>query len=194
MNIVHASSSPRRRELMEMLGLDNLKILPARGEEVPPEHASGPELVKALALAKAREVAALCAPEDLVIGADTIVWVDDHPFGKPHSEEEAARMLRRLSGDCHRVYTGVAVLCGGEECVEYEESRVWFRELDEAEIARYIATGEPMDKAGAYGAQGRGALFVRAIEGDFFNVMGLPLCLLGQMLKKQGVELLWKTI
>ena len=190
MNIVLASSSPRRRELMEMLGLDNLKILPARGEEVPPEHASGPELVKALALAKAREVAALCAPEDLVIGADTIVWVDDHPFGKPHSEEEAARMLRRLSGDCHRVYTGVAVLCGCEECVEYEESRVWFRELDEAEIARYIATGEPMDKAGAYGAQGRGALFVRAIEGDFFNVMGLPLCRLGLMLKKQGVELL----
>ena len=190
MNIVLASSSPRRRELMEMLGLDNLKILPARGEEVPPEHASGPELVKALAIAKAREVAALCAPEDLVIGADTIVWVDDHPFGKPHSEEEAARMLRRLSGDCHRVYTGVAVLCGGEECVEYEESRVWFRELDEAEIARYIATGEPMDKAGAYGAQGLRALFVRAIEGDFFNVMGLPLCRLGLMLKKQGVELL----
>ena len=99
-------------------------------------------------------------------------------------------MLRRLSGDRHTVYTGVAVLHGGREDVEFEESRVWFRELSEEEIARYIATGEPMDKAGAYGAQGRGALFVRAIEGDFFNVMGLPLCRLGQMLKKQGVELL----
>ena len=190
MNIVLASASPRRKELMEMLGAENLKILPARGEEVPPEHASGGELVKALALAKAREVAALCAAEDIVIGADTIVWVDDHPFGKPHDREDAARMLRRLSGDCHTVYTGVAVLHGGEEDVEYEESRVWFRELSEEEIARYIATGEPMDKAGAYGAQGRGALLVRAIEGDFFNVMGLPLCRLGQMLRKQGVELL----
>ena len=190
MNIVLASASPRRKELMEMLGAENLKILPARGEEVPPEHTSGPELVKALALAKAREVASRCAAEDLVIGADTIVWVDGRPFGKPHDEAEAARMLRRLSGDCHTVYTGVAVLRGGTECVECEESRVWFRELSEEEIARYIATGEPMDKAGAYGAQGRGALFVRAIEGDFFNVMGLPLCRLGQMLKKQGVELL----
>ena len=99
-------------------------------------------------------------------------------------------MLHRLSGDCHTVYTGVAVLHGGTETVEYEESRVWFRALSEGEIARYIATGEPMDKAGAYGAQGKGALFVRAIEGDFFNVMGLPLCRLGQMLKQQGVELL----
>ena len=98
MNIILASSSPRRRELMEMLDAENLIILPARGEEVPPEHASGPELVKALALAKAREVAQRCAPEDLIIGADTIVWVDGRPFGKPHSEEEAARMLRRLSG------------------------------------------------------------------------------------------------
>ena len=175
---------------MEMLGVENLKILPARGEEIPPEHASGPELVMALAAAKAREVAAQCAATDVVIGADTIVWVDDHPFGKPHSEEEAAQMLRRLSGDWHTVYTGVAVLRGGKEWIEFEESRVHFRELSEEEIARYIASGEPMDKAGAYGAQGRGALLVSRIEGDFFNVMGLPLCRLGQMLKKQGVELL----
>ncbi len=190
MNIVLASSSPRRIELMEMLGVKNLIIQPAKGEEVPPAHADGPELVMSLAAAKAREVAARCEAEDLVIGADTIVWVDGAPFGKPHSEAEAARMLRRLSGDCHTVFTGVAVLRGGQETVEYEESRVWFRELSEDEIERYILTGEPMDKAGAYGAQGLGALFVRAIEGDFFNVMGLPLCRLGLMLKKQGVELL----
>ena len=190
MRIVLASSSPRRKELMEMLEVRNLEILPARGEEVPPEHASGPELVKALALAKAREVAARCGEGNIVVGADTVVWLDGRPFGKPRSEEEAAAMLRRLSGDCHTVYTGVAVLRGGEERVEYEESRVWFRELSEEEIARYIRTGEPMDKAGAYGAQGKGALFVRAIEGDFFNVMGLPLCRLGQMLKELGVELL----
>jgi septum formation protein len=175
---------------MEMLEVPNLKILPAKGEEIPPEHVSPGELVKALSRAKAGEVAALCEPDDVIIGADTIVWVDDHPFGKPHSEAEAARMLRRLSGDWHTVYTGVAVLHNGRETSAYEESRVHFRPLDEEEIARYIRSGEPMDKAGAYGAQGLGALFVSRIEGDFFNVMGLPLCRLGQMLKEQGVELL----
>ena len=189
-HVVLASASPRRKELMEMLGVENLTILPAKGEEVPPEHASGSELVMALALAKAREVAAQCGANDVIIGADTIVWVDDHPFGKPHSEAEAARMLRRLSGDWHTVYTGVAVLHNGRETSAFEESRVHFRPLDEEEIARYIRSGEPMDKAGAYGAQGLGALFVSRIEGDFFNVMGLPLCRLGQMLKEQGVELL----
>ena len=190
MNVILASSSPRRKELMEMLQVPNLQIIPAKGEEIPPEHASPAELVKALSAAKAREVAGRCAPEDLVIGADTIVWVDGRPFGKPHSEEEAAAMLRRLSGDWHEVYTGVTVIRGGRERSEAERSRVRFRELDEGEIARYIETGEPMDKAGAYGAQGRGALFVERIEGDFFNVMGLPLCRLGIMLKEQGVNIL----
>ena len=190
MHIVLASSSPRRKELMEMLEVENLRILPARGEEIPPRHAGPEELVKALSAAKAREVAAQCGAEDLIIGADTIVWVDGHPFGKPHSEEEAARMLRRLSGDWHEVYTGVTVILGGAEQSEAERSRVLFRPLEEGEIARYIATGEPMDKAGAYGAQGRGALFVERIEGDFFNVMGLPLCRLGKMLKEQGVNIL----
>ena len=99
-------------------------------------------------------------------------------------------MLRRLSGDWHTVYTGVAVLRNGRETSAFEESRVHFRPLEDEEIARYIRSGEPMDKAGAYGAQGLGALFVSRIEGDFFNVMGLPLCRLGQMLKEQGVELL----
>jgi septum formation protein len=140
--------------------------------------------------ALAREVAARCGAEDLIIGADTIVWVDGHAFGKPHSETEAAAMLRRLSGDAHEVYTGVTVICQGRETSEYERSRVIFRPLEEEEIARYIQSGEPMDKAGAYGAQGRGALFVERIEGDFFNVMGLPLCRLGKMLKEQGVNIL----
>ena len=190
MHIVLASSSPRRKELMEMLEIPDLQIIPAKGEEIPPEHAGPGELVMALSAAKAREVAARCEAEDLVIGADTIVWVDGHAFGKPHSKEEAAAMLRRLSGDVHEVYTGVTVICGGREQREFERSLVRFRPLDEDEILRYIASGEPMDKAGAYGAQGRGALFVERIEGDFFNVMGLPLCRLGQMLKKQGVNIL----
>lgn len=190
MHIVLASSSPRRKELMEMLEVPDLIILPAKGEEVPPQHAEPGELVTALSAAKAREVAAQCGDDDLVIGADTIVWVDGHAFGKPHDPEEAAAMLRRLSGDVHEVYTGVTVICQGRTFSEWERSAVRFRPLEDEEIARYIATGEPMDKAGAYGAQGKGALFVESIEGDFFNVMGLPLCRLGQMLKKQGVKIL----
>ena len=190
MNIVLASASPRRKELMEMLGVENMKIFPAKGEEIPPEHAGPEELVMALSAAKAREVAARCAPEDLVIGADTIVWVDGRPFGKPRDAAHAAAMLRRLSGDAHEVYTGVTVIREGKTLSRWERSLVRFRPLEEEEIARYIATGEPMDKAGAYGAQGKGALFVERIEGDFFNVMGLPLCLLGKMLKEQGVNVL----
>ncbi len=190
MQIVLASASPRRKELMEMLGIENLKIIPARGEEHPPRGASPEETVIALATAKAREVAARCPAEDVVVGADTLVWVDGRIFGKPHSQAEAAAMLRTLSGRTHQVFTGVCVLRGERAMSACEESRVRFRALTEEEIAAYIATGEPMDKAGAYGAQGRGALFVESIEGDFFNVMGLPLCRLGQMLKKQGVVVL----
>ena len=190
MNIVLASASPRRKQLLEMLGIENLKILPAKGEEIAPENAAPQELVMALAAHKAREVAEQCAADDLVIGADTIVWLDGRPLGKPHSEDEAARMLRSLSGRTHRVYTGVALVRGGETITGCEESGVTFRELTDDEIRRYVQSGEPMDKAGAYGAQGRGALLVKRIEGDFFNVMGLPLCRLGQMLKEQGVEIL----
>ena len=99
-------------------------------------------------------------------------------------------MLRRLSDDWHEVYTGVTLIRNGVETSAAERSRVRFRKLEEDEIRRYIASGEPMDKAGAYGAQGRGALFVERIEGDFFTVMGLPLCRLGKMLKEQGVSIL----
>lgn len=175
---------------MEMLGVEGLIVSPAAGEERA-DPSLGPEaLVKALSAAKAREVAARCAPEDIVIGADTIVWHGGRVYGKPHSSAEAADMLRALSGETHEVFTGVTVLANGRELSECERSAVRFRELSEAEIAAYVATGEPMDKAGAYAAQGKAALFVQGIEGDFFNVMGLPLCRLGQMLKTQGVELL----
>ena len=190
MDIVLASGSPRRRELLQMLGVNKLKVIPARGEELAPEGLEPGELVKVLASRKAHEVAAICNEESLVIAADTIVWHQGRIYGKPHSPEEAAEMLRSLSGCCHRVFTGVSVLCRGKELLEYEMSRVHFRTLAEDEIGRYVATGEPMDKAGAYGAQGKAALFVQGIEGDFFNVMGLPLCRLGQMLKEQGVVLL----
>ncbi|MBR5343500.1 MAG: septum formation protein Maf [Oscillospiraceae bacterium] len=190
MSIVLASASPRRRELMEMLGVRDLKIIPARGEETAPEGLGPEELVKALSAAKAREVAALCGEDDVIVGADTIVWFRDRVYGKPHSPEEAAAMLGELSGQTHQVFTGVTVIRGSREISEAEMSYVHFRRLSEREIAAYVATGEPMDKAGAYGAQGKAALFVRGIDGDFFNVMGLPLCRLGRMLNMQGVELL----
>lgn len=196
MAIVLASASPRRKELMEQFCGKDLVIFPAEGEEVVSDNVGPGETVEALARGKAREVAArlraegLGDREDIVIGADTIVWHEGRIFGKPHSREEAAAMLRSLSGCTHEVYTGVSLIYGDRELTEHEKTAVTFRVMTEKEILDYIATGEPMDKAGAYGAQGLGALFVSSIEGDFFNVMGLPLCRLGLMLKKTGVELL----
>jgi septum formation protein len=190
MRFILASASPRRRELMEMLGVPGLVIRPAVGEERADPSLPPPELVKALAAAKAREAAAEAEADDAVIAADTIVVYGGRVYGKPRSPEEAAGMLRALSGNTHEVYTGVCVIRGGVELCRADRSAVTFRSISEREIGRYIASGEPMDKAGAYGAQGKGALFVERIDGDFFNVMGLPLCLLGEMLKEQGVELL----
>lgn len=175
---------------MEMLEVKDLKIIPAKGEERPPEGAGPEETVTALARAKCAEVAALAEAEDAVVAADTIVWFDGRIYGKPHSEKEAFEMLSALSGATHEVYTGVAVMARGGMYVEAERTLVHFRRITPEEIRAYIATGEPMDKAGAYGAQGRGAVFVRGIDGDFFNVMGLPLCRLDAMLKRSGMELL----
>ena len=184
MAVILASGSPRRRELMEMLKVSDLKIIPAKGEECPPEGAGPEETVKALARAKCAEVGALAAAEDTVVAADTIVWFDGKIYGKPHSEQEAFEMLTALSGATHEVYTGVAVLAGGEIHVEAERTLVHFREIPAEEIRAYIATGEPMDKAGAYGVQSLGALLVERIDGDFYNVMGLPVEKLGQCLTK----------
>lgn len=188
--IILASASPRRRELMLMLGFTNLEICPAKGEEKPLSDARPEEIVKALARSKALEIAAERGKNDLIVAADTIVWLDGRMLGKPHSEEEAFIMLSQLSGRSHEVYTGVTLIDGYGELTEAERSIVHFRELSSDEIRRYIESGEPMDKAGAYGAQGKGALFVRAIDGDFFNVMGLPLCRLGMMLARKGVTIL----
>lgn len=188
MQIVLASASPRRRELMEMLGFRDLVILPALGEEhvdlTQPPH----EIVRQLAMNKAVEVSLKCEGHPLIVAADTIVWYNNKVYGKPENEEDAFRMLRSLSGHTHSVFTGVAVLHNGQMDLRSDESRVTFREMSDEEIRGYIATGEPMDKAGAYGAQGKGAVFVEHLDGDFFNVMGLPLCTLAQMLKQQGVE------
>lgn len=188
MSVILASGSPRRKELMEMLGVKDLKIIPAKGEECPPQGAGPEDTVKALSLAKCREVAALAAPGDIVVAADTIVWIDGRILGKPHSVAEA--MLSELADNTHEVYTGVAVYADGKMQSEAEVTKVHFRPITGEEISAYVKTGEPMDKAGAYGAQGKGAVFVRGIEGDFFNVMGLPLCLLDSMLKNAGLNLM----
>ena len=190
MNWILASGSPRRRELLEMLGVPDLTIRPATGPERATPGAGPEQTVRELSLHKAQEVAQTCAPEDIIIAADTIVYLDGAILGKPKDHDDAVRMLTALSGREHIVYTGVAVLRGGELRQAAERTAVRFRTLTPAEIERYIATGEPMDKAGAYGIQGRGALLVAHLDGDYFNVMGLPLCRLGQLLNELGVELL----
>jgi len=188
--IILASASPRRLELVRMLNLSNLTVRPAVSDECPPAGASPVETAKALSLQKAEEVYRLSSPSSLVIAADTAVWLDGRMLGKPRSEDEAFTMLRSLSGRSHLVCTGVTLLDSDGPLTEAETTLVSFRPLTDGEIRAYIATGEPMDKAGAYGAQGRGALFVRSLQGDFFNVMGLPVCLLGQMLNAKGVPVL----
>ena len=190
MNIVLASGSPRRRELLEMLKISPLKIIPAVGEERAAPGLRPEETVAELSLHKAAEVAEKCAPDDVIIAADTIVWFGGEILGKPKDHDDAVRMLSALSGSEHTEYTGVTVVRGAETYTEVEASKVRFRTLSAREIEAYIATGEPMDKAGAYGAQGLAAVFVEGITGDFFNVMGLPLCRLGKMLAKLGVELI----
>lgn len=188
MNLILASASPRRRELLEKLNVP-FTIDPAAGPENPPEGADAAETVKALSAAKALEVAAR-HPGCAVIGADTVVESDGVILGKPADEADAFSMLRSLSGREHRVYTGVTVTDGNTVLSQAEMTRVFFRPLSDREIEAYIATKEPMDKAGAYGYQGFAGLFVERIDGDYFNVVGLPLCRLGQMLSSLGVKLL----
>ena len=140
---------------------------------------------------KAAEVART-APDALVIAADTVVTADDRVLGKPKNSEDAAAMLRFLSGRTHTVYTGVTVCRNTQISTQHEATQVRFRQLTQEEISAYVASNEPMDKAGAYGIQGLGALLVEGIEGDYFNVVGLPVCRLGQMLTEFGIAPLGK--
>ena len=183
--IVLASSSPRRRELLSMLGLD-FKVIPSSADETVPTGLDPGQTVEYLARIKAEAVKDSAAEDDIIISADTIVVIDGKIYGKPGNREEAAKMLATLSDRTHEVYTGLCV--NGQ--VSHECSRVTFRKLDAQEIEDYIDTGEPMDKAGAYGIQGKGSLLVSHIEGDYFNIMGLPVCRLGQMLKDNGVKII----
>lgn len=190
MKLILASGSPRRKELLEMLGVKLDEIRPAKGEEKTEAGLSPAETVKSLALQKAREVASFYSGDEVIIAADTIVWADDMILGKPKTEDDAASMLRRLSGKTHEVYSGLCVIRGDQTVSASERTGVRFRELSDNEIAAYVATGDPMDKAGAYGIQGKASLFVEGIDGDYYNVMGLPLCRLNEILRSVGVDLL----
>ncbi len=171
--IILASASPRRKELMELAGYD-FEVICADIVEVVPEEAMPQEVVMSLALQKAQAVAAE-HKEAVVIGSDTVVALDGKILGKPHSEQEACEMLRSLSGRTHKVFTGVAIVCGGKGKNFFDETDVEFYSLGDDEIKKYVATGEPTDKAGAYGIQGKGSVLVKRINGDFFSVMGLPI-------------------
>ena len=188
MAVILASKSPRRRELLRTMGIEEFEIRPAVGEEIVPENVTPQEMVKAISRQKARQVRGTAEKEDTVIAADTLVFADGKPLGKPKDEEDAASMLRALAGREHIVCTGVTVIKGERELSQAVTTRVFFRTMTEKEIADYVKTGEPMDKAGAYGIQGRASVFVEKIDGDYFNVMGLPVCTLSTMLQRLSEE------
>ena len=184
--MILASKSPRRQALLRQIGL-SFQVHPALGEEQADPALPPAELVQQLARQKAEEVSSAVGPGELILSADTIVVLDGRVLGKPQSPAEAADMLRALSGRAHLVYTGFCLRQGTRCITEEVHAAVHFRPLTEAEIQAYVQTGEPMDKAGAYGIQELGALFVSHIEGDFYTVMGLPLCRLAQVLPSFGV-------
>ena len=190
MGIVLASRSPRRRQLLEQMGLRDFRIVCSDADETASPGLTPPALVEALSARKAAAVQHAAAAGDLIIAADTVVALDGAVLGKPAGERDAERMLSALSGRTHQVFTGLTVACGADVRTVSEETAVTFRPLTAEEIAAYVRTGEPMDKAGAYGIQGYGALLVEGIRGDYYNVMGLPVCRLGGLLRELGVDCL----
>ena len=187
MNLILASASPRRQELLKLFGIPFI-VRVADIDETMDSAASAYDEVARLSREKALAVKREAG--DIVIAADTIVVCEGRVLGKPHSEEEAFAMLSLLSGRDHQVMTGCTVLLGERTETFTEVTDLHFRELSEKEIRRYVESGEPMDKAGAYGIQGGAALFCEKMVGDYYNVMGLPVCRLGQVLKKCAPEIM----
>ena len=187
MQLILASQSPRRKELLGLFHIPFTIRVADVDETMDPAKAPYDEVAR-VSLLKAKAVEANA--EDVVIAADTIVVCDGRTLGKPHSEEEAAGMLRLLSGRDHQVMTGMTVLRGNTHRSITEVTDIHFRALSENEIARYVASGEPMDKAGAYGIQGGAALFAEKMVGDYYNVMGLPVCRLWQLLSQIAPEIM----
>jgi septum formation protein len=184
MRFLLASASPRRRELLSNAGFD-FDVQPSHIREEIQLGESPEEFVRRAAREKAIHVAAHSAPGSLVLGADTVVVVDGSTMGKPAGPQDAARMLRRLSGRTHQVHSGICLVRAPDaiEALKHEMTIVSFRELDEEEIRSYVESGEPMDKAGAYAVQGLASKFVTRISGCYFNVVGLPVSLVYETLK-----------
>lgn len=181
-HLVLASASPRRRELLGMLGLD-FAVCPTDADESLPEGVSPDETVKELSRRKAITAKGKCDKNSLVIAADTMVFADGSLLGKPHDRAEAYDMLKMLSGNIHTVHSGITLSYDSITLSRAVSTEVHFRELSDEEIYRYIDSGEPFDKAGGYGVQGGAALFVSSIVGDYYNVVGLPMCELECMLR-----------
>lgn len=188
-HLVLASASPRRLELLRSLGL-RVHVVPSTYSEPAHSQVAPRELAGMHAKEKAREVARR-VPQQLVVAADTIVDVDGVALGKPVDEADAVRMLRTLSGRSHEVHTAFSIVDPRSKSTtdEIETTRVWFYDLDQDQIAAYVRSGEPMDKAGAYGIQGIGATFVRRVDGDFYAVMGLPVARFMRALTRMGLQL-----
>ena len=178
-NLILASASPRRRELLSLFGIPFTVRVADIDEAMDPTKSPCDEVAR---VSCRKALAVERGPEDVVVAADTIVVCAGRVLGKPHSREEAVAMLQLLSGREHQVMTGCTVLCGDRRETFTEVTDLTFRPLSEAEIRRYVASGEPMDTAGAYGIQGGAALFCPGIRGDYYNVMGLPVCRLGTVL------------
>lgn len=187
MEIILASQSPRRRELLGLFGLPFTICVADIDETMDPSKPAADEVAR---VSRCKALAVPRGEDAVVIAADTIVVCQGKVLGKPHTPEEAVQMLSLLSGRDHQVMTGVTVLRGTQERVFTEITDLHFRELTEKEIRRYVNSGEPMDKAGAYGIQGGAALFCEKMAGDYYNVMGLPVCRLGQILKELAPEMM----
>lgn len=185
MELILASQSPRRREIMDLMGLSYLTEVCTEQERVP-SGLSVPETVMQLAYQKA-SFALRLHPDACVIGADTIVELDGYIIGKPASPEDAIHTLQRMQGREHTVYTGLAVLKNDYSDIRFDATKVRFRPMSDKEIRWYVSTGDPLDKAGSYGIQGLASVFVESIEGDYFNVVGLPAPVLYEMLLKANV-------
>lgn len=176
MRIILASKSPRRVEILKNIGAE-FEIMPANADESVPPGLTPGEAVKHISRVKAICIAEKIADKNaFIISADTVVVIDGEIIGKPHDERHAFEILGRLSGRTHEVLTGFTLISGDKIYSDYEKTEVDFKRLTDDEVYRYIKSGEPTDKAGAYGIQEKGSVFVRGIRGDYFNVMGLPIC------------------
>lgn len=180
--LILASMSPRRREILALAGFEFTEH-PADIDESVPDGTPADSAVMMTAQKKAEAVLPYASEEDVILAADTVVCLDGVIIGKPATTDEAVKTLRTLSDRTHTVYTGYCLLKGGKRISGVEATNVTFRELDGNEIADYVASGEPMDKAGAYGLQGRGCTFAKRIDGEYFNVIGLPICTIHNCLK-----------